>query len=73
LYIEGQGQDDSPIAYSRSILDPSTIGLIVMPGLDDVLVEIITSFLVLENKFRMEKADIELLHIALSGFVMTIG
>ncbi|KAF8812002.1 hypothetical protein BYT27DRAFT_6434430 [Phlegmacium glaucopus] len=72
LYFDGQ--DDSPIAYSRSILDPPTIGLILMPGLDNVLVEIITSFLILENKFRMDqKTNGGVLHPALNGFYLTVG
>lgn len=47
--------------------------LVLDPDLDnDVLVvEIITSFLVLENRFRMDnKADRELIHAVLRGFNM---
>jgi len=68
LYVEGQ--DDSPIAYSRSTYRPPTIGLILKPGWDHVLVEIITSFLVLENKFRNDndnKDGSEMVYAALAG------
>jgi hypothetical protein len=68
LYVEGQ--DDIPIAHSKTIdhWHFPTIGLILTPGWDDILVEIITSFLVLEYKYRMEnKADKEMIYMALTG------
>jgi hypothetical protein len=66
LYVEGQ--DDIPIAHSKTINHPPTIGLILKPGWDHILVEIITSFLVLEYKYRMEnKADREMIYLALTG------
>lgn len=55
LYVEGQ--DNSPIAYSKSMYNPPRIGLVLKPGWDHILVEIITSFLVLENKFRMNNKE----------------
>ena len=67
LYVEGQ--DDSPIAYSRAIRDAPTIGLTLKSGWDHLLVEIITSFLVLEYKYRMEhKGGREIIYTALTGF-----
>lgn len=67
MYVEGQ--DDSPIAYSRAIRDPPTIGLTLKSGWDHVLVEIITSFLALEYKYRMEhKGGREIIYTALTGF-----
>ena len=74
LYFEGQ-EEDCPIAYSKPIYDPPTIGLILTTSnLGDDLVEIITSFLVLENKYRMdEKAEYrEMIHTAIGGF-MVVG
>jgi hypothetical protein len=66
LYVEGQ--DDSPIAYSRTICQPPTIGLILKPGWDHVLVEIITSFLVLEYKYRIKAKADRMIYTALTGF-----
>lgn len=69
LYAEGQ--DDSPIAYSsmRGGRHSATISLTLKPGLDHILVEIITSFLVLEYNYRMEhKAGREMILTALTGY-----
>jgi hypothetical protein len=47
----------------------ATIGLTLKPGWDHVLVEIITSFLVLEYNYRMEhKAGREMILTALTGY-----
>lgn len=68
LYVDGE-DDSSPIAYSRAIHDPPTIGLTLKPGWDHILVEIITSFLVLEYKYRMEhKEGRDIIYTALTGF-----
>jgi hypothetical protein len=41
------------------------------PGWDHVLVEIITSFLVLENKFRTDNKETrEMVYTALTGFTL---
>ena len=67
LYVEGQ--DDSPIAYSRAFHHSSAIGLIVKSGWDHIHVEIITSFLVLEYRYRMmNKESREMIYMALTGF-----
>jgi hypothetical protein len=53
--------------------NPPTIGLILKPGWDNIVVEIITSFLVLENRFRTyNKEDREMVYTALTGFSLLV-
>ena len=71
MYAEDSDQDDSPIAFSglKGGRHSTTITLTLKPGLDHVLVEIITSFLVLEYNYRMEhKAGREMILTALTGY-----
>ncbi|KAF8162774.1 hypothetical protein B0H34DRAFT_293991 [Crassisporium funariophilum] len=53
LYHEGQTQ--SPIAFCKVMHDPPTLALMLRPGLDNLHVEIITSFLILEHRLRMKE------------------
>ena len=46
------------MAYSRPLLEPPTIGLVLRRSSSTLEVEMITSFLVLEHKLRMKEKQL---------------
>ncbi|KAJ3517485.1 hypothetical protein NLJ89_g484 [Agrocybe chaxingu] len=55
LALYPEDETEFPIAYSRTVLDPPTIGLVIKAGSDTMHIEIITSFLILEHRLRMQE------------------